>query len=81
VYSEVRYPDVCYLVFGKETAGLPEELLARNPQTCVRLPMLGRIRSLNLANTVAVGVYEALRQWDFDGLQAEGELRRCHWDE
>lgn len=81
VYSEIRYPDGCYLVFGKETAGLPEELLVRNPNTAVRLPMKGEARSLNLANSVAVGVYETLRQWDFPVLEHQGSLTRYQWEE
>ena len=69
IYTEVRYPDGAYLIFGKETAGLPEWLLHDNPGRCVRLPMIGGARSLNLSNAVAVGVYEALRQWDFPKLR------------
>lgn len=78
-YSDVAYPDGCYLVFGKETAGLPEELLHRNAQWCVRLPMIGEARSLNLSNTVCVGVYEVLRQWDFPQLRQQGELTKYRW--
>lgn len=80
VYSSVSYPDGAYLVFGKETAGLPEELLVKNPERCVRLPMRGGLRSLNLSNTVAVGVYETLRQWDYPELQNSGSLTRYNWD-
>ena len=78
VYSDVTYPDGAYLVFGKETAGLPEELLHRHPQDSVRLPMLDRddARSLNLSNTVAISVYEVLRQWGFPGMRCEGHLTR-----
>ena len=68
LYTEVTYPEGCTLVFGREDAGLPEDLLAAHPKSCVRLPMRGELRSLNLSNTVAIGVYEALRQWDFPGL-------------
>ena len=64
-HSDVKYGDNCYLFFGKETAGLPEELLLKNKDSCGRLPMKGPARSLNLANSVAVGVYEVLRQWDY----------------
>lgn len=76
VYSDMVYPDGAYLVFGKETAGLPEELLRDNPETSVRLPMLDddAARSLNLSNTVAVGVYEVLRQWGFPALRTKGHL-------
>ncbi|MEE1003346.1 MAG: tRNA (uridine(34)/cytosine(34)/5-carboxymethylaminomethyluridine(34)-2'-O)-methyltransferase TrmL [Acutalibacteraceae bacterium] len=80
-HSEVKYNDNCYLMFGKETAGLPEELLIKNPERCVRLPMMGEIRSLNLSNTVCVGVYEVLRQWDYPLLQNFGELHKYKWSE
>lgn len=79
VYSDVSYPDNCYLLFGKETKGLPEELLLRNPDRCVRLPMIEGARSLNLSNTVAIAVYEALRQWDFPELQNFGQLHNYRW--
>ena len=79
VYSDVEYPDGCYLVFGKETKGLPEKLLHDNPDTTVRIPMRSEARSLNLSNSVAVGVYETLRQWDFPELQNEGKLREYDW--
>ena len=74
-YSDVTYPDDCFLFFGKETKGLPEDLLAAHYDDCVRLPMRGDARSLNLSNTVAVGVYEVLRQWDFPALKEYGHLR------
>ncbi len=76
LYCDMAYPNGAYLVFGKETAGLPEELLRRNRQQCVRLPMLNddAARSLNLSNTVAVGVYEVLRQWGFPALRTKGRL-------
>jgi len=79
IYSDVDYPDGSYLVFGKETAGLPEELLYENPDRCVRLPMIGGARSLNLSNTVAVAVYETLRQWNFPELKNFGDLTRYDW--
>jgi tRNA (cytidine/uridine-2'-O-)-methyltransferase len=81
VYSEISYPENCYLVFGKETLGLPEELLLKNPKTTVRLPMREQARSLNLSNSVAIGVYEVLRQWKFPELQGIGNLTRYNWDE
>ena len=83
IYSDVEYPDGAYLVFGKETKGLPEELLHEHPDECVRLPMLDddAARSLNLSNTVAVGVYEALRQWDYPELSNYGRLREFEWTE
>lgn len=80
VYSEVKYPDGCYLVFGKETAGLPENLLLKNPETTVRLPMREEARSLNLANSVAVGAYEVLRQWNYPDLLEQGQLTKFAWD-
>ncbi len=79
VYSDVKYPDNCYLFFGKETKGLPEELLIKHPKECLRLPMGDTIRSLNLSNTVAVAVYEVLRQWNFPELQNKGELHNFSW--
>lgn len=79
VYSEIKYPDNCYLFFGKETAGLPEELLAANGERCVRIPMISEARSLNLSNSIAIGVYEALRQWDFPELQNFGQLTKYKW--
>ena len=83
IYSDAEYPDNSYLVFGKETAGLPEDLLFANPEKCVRLPMIDNsaARSLNLSNTVAIGVYEVLRQWGFPELKTRGELTKFSWDE
>jgi len=78
-HSDINYPDEAFLVFGKETAGLPEKLLKANPDTCVRIPMIDDARSLNLSNSVAVGVYEALRQWDFPLLLNEGKLTKHSW--
>lgn len=80
-YAEVEYPDKAYLVFGKETAGLPEELLLKNKDNTVRIPMISEARSLNLSNSVAIGVYEALRQWNFPELQNFGQLHRHTWGE
>ena len=80
-HSEVTYPDNCYLFFGKETKGLPEELLKEHPESCVRIPMISDARSLNLSNSVAVGVYEVLRQWDYPKLLNKGELHRLKWSE
>ena len=81
VYSDVEYPDNAYLVFGKETAGLPEKLLFDNPESCVRLPMIGEARSLNLSNTVAISVYEVLRQWGYPELKNSGELTKYNWND
>ena len=78
-YADVAYPDGAYLFFGKETKGLPESLLLEHPGTTVRIPMLDDARSLNLSNSVAVGVYEALRQWGFPRLSCSGELRDYRW--
>lgn len=79
VYTDIEYPDGCYLLFGKETAGLPEQLLHDNPDTTVRIPMISDARSLNLSNSVAIGVYEALRQWNFPALQCRGQLTKYTW--
>jgi tRNA (cytidine/uridine-2'-O-)-methyltransferase len=79
-YTEIRYEGDVYLMFGKETRGLPEELLHANPETTVRIPMRDKLRSLNLSNSVAIAVYEALRQNDFEGLREDGELTRFSWD-
>lgn len=78
-HSEVQYPNNCFLVFGKETRGLPEPLLKANHDRCVRLPMRGIIRSLNLSNAVAVGLYEVLRQWDYPALSLKGQLHELEW--
>lgn len=73
VYSEVSYPEEVWLIFGKETKGLPEDFLLKNLDRCVRLPMRKTLRSLNLSNSVAIAVYEVLRQRNFEGLQGESE--------
>ena len=78
-YTEVEYRDDVYIMFGKESRGLPEELLHANPDKCVRIPMLNELRSLNLSNSVAIAVYEILRQKNFDGLLSEGKLTRYDW--
>ena len=80
-HSDIAFKDGDFLVFGKETRGLPEELLVKNEETCLRIPMRGEARSLNLSNSVAIAVYEALRQTDFDGLCEEGELHRLKWSD
>ena len=79
VHSDMTYPDNCYLVFGREDAGLPEELLKENEKSCVRLPMRSEARSLNLSNTVAVGVFEVLRQWGYPELKQQGQLTKYSW--
>ena len=78
-HTDVSYEDNCYLLFGKETKGLPEELLLEHPERCVRIPMMDECRSLNLSNSVAIGVYEVLRQWDFPELLCKGELHNYKW--
>ena len=78
-YTDVSYPDQCYLLFGKESAGLPEKLLFDHPNQCVRIPMMDGFRSLNLSNSVAIGAFEVLRQWDFPTLSCSGELRAFDW--
>ncbi len=80
LYSDAAFPDDCYLLFGREDAGLPEELLVEFPERALRLPMRQGLRSLNLSNTVAVGVYEALRQWNFPLLENKGQLHRLRWE-
>ena len=79
-HVDVEYPSGAYLVFGREDAGLPESLLVQHPQSCVRMPMREGCRSLNLSNSVAVGVYEVLRQWDFPELLEFGTLRDYDWN-
>ncbi len=79
VHSDTEYPDNSYLVFGREDKGLPEELLYRNPDNCVRIPMRNELRSLNLSNSVAIAVYEVLRQWDYPDLSREGRLTKYNW--
>jgi len=78
--ADVRYQDGDMLMFGKESAGIPEEILVRHPEQCVRIPMREGERSLNLSNAVAIALYEALRQLDYAGLEKEGELHRLNWD-
>ena len=78
-YTEVSYEPDCYIMFGKESAGIPEEILVDHEATCVRIPMIGDIRSLNLSNSVAIVLYEALRQNNFDHMNQEGHLHRLEW--
>lgn len=79
VYSDISYPDESFIVFGKETKGLPEELLYKNKEYCIRIPMREGLRSLNLSNSVAVVLYEILRQGDFNGLKDIGTLTQFDW--
>ena len=81
LYTEIEYPNPVYIMFGKETKGLPEDLLYNNPDRCVRLPMREGLRSLNLSNSVAIAVYEILRQGNFEDLKTAGELTQFSWEE
>ena len=81
IYTEVSFGPDDYIMFGKESGGIPEEILVENEETCIRIPMMDRIRSLNLSNAVAIVLYEALRQNHFDGMQTAGELHRLQWHE
>ncbi len=80
-YTDVSFSPDDYIMFGKESAGIPEEILVDYEETCIRIPMLPAIRSLNLSNSVAIVLYEALRQNNFNHMQREGELHRLHWKE
>ena len=79
VYTDVKYEPDCYIMFGKESAGIPEEVLVEHKEDSIRIPMLGDIRSLNLGNSVAIVLYEALRQNGFRGMHLEGHLHRLEW--
>ncbi|MEI3139205.1 MAG: tRNA (cytidine(34)-2'-O)-methyltransferase [Lachnospiraceae bacterium] len=78
-YTEVQYEPDCFIMFGKESAGIPEEILLENQETAVRIPMMSEIRSLNLGNSVAIVLYEALRQNQFSQMQLEGHLTKYDW--
>ena len=80
VYTEVSYEPDCYIMFGKESAGIPEEILIHHKEDSIRIPMVGDIRSLNLGNSVAIVLYEALRQNEFQNMTKEGHLHRLEWD-
>ena len=79
IYTEAKFGMADYIMFGKESAGIPEEILVEYEETCIRIPMESAIRSLNLSNSVAVVLYEGLRQQSFASMQLEGELHRLHW--
>ena len=79
MYTEVNYEPDCYIMFGKESAGIPEELLVQNRENCVRIPMMEQIRSLNLGHSAAIVLYEALRQNGFAGMETAGELHYLQW--
>ena len=78
-YTEVEYTENDFIMFGKESAGIPEEILVKYEETSVRIPMIGEIRSLNLSNSVSIILYEALRQQDFEGMKLKGNLHRLKW--
>lgn len=80
-YTDVKYEEDCYIMFGKESAGIPEEILVEHEDTCIRIPMIGDIRSLNLGNSVAIVLYEALRQQNFKNMNLEGHLHHLEWNE
>lgn len=80
-YTEVSFGPDDFIMFGKESAGIPEEILVKNEENCIRIPMLPEIRSLNLSNSVAIVLYEALRQNGFSDMQMQGELHRLHWED
>ena len=79
-YTDVQYEEDCYIMFGKESAGIPEEILMEHKDNCVRIPMINEIRSLNLSNSVAIVLYEALRQNHFDHMQLQGQLHNHTWE-
>lgn len=81
IYSDVSFEEDCYIMFGKESAGIPEEILVENEETTIRIPMYGEIRSLNLGNSVAIVLYEALRQQGFPKLNPMGHLHHSHWQD
>ena len=80
VYTDVAYEPDCYIMFGKESAGIPEEILVNHKEESIRIPMVGDIRSLNLGNSVAIVLYEALRQNNFENMTKEGHLHRLEWN-
>lgn len=80
LYTEVEFEPDCYLMFGKESAGIPEEILYANQEQAIRIPMKEEIRSLNLSNSVAIVLYEALRQQNFNHMQLQGKLTKYDWN-
>ena len=80
-YADVEYEDGCFIMFGKESAGIPEEILVEHKENCIRIPMIGDIRSLNLGNSVAIILYEALRQEGFEKMNLKGHLHELEWNE
>lgn len=80
LYTEAEFGENDFIMFGRESAGIPEEILVDYADTCIRIPMLDKIRSLNLSNSVSIVLYEALRQQGFAGMQLEGELHHMKWE-
>lgn len=78
-YADVAFEDGDYIMFGKESAGIPEEILVKDKESCIRIPMWGEIRSLNLSNSVAIILYEALRQHHFEEMNVKGKLHHLEW--
>lgn len=78
-YTDISFDTDSFIMFGKESKGIPEEILVTSPETCIRIPMEAQYRSLNLSNSVAIVVYEALRQNDFLDLETKGHLHHLHW--
>lgn len=81
LYTDISYESDCYIMFGKESAGIPEEILKEHPDTAIRIPMIGDTRSLNLGNSVAIVLYEALRQNGFEQMRLQGELTKYRWED
>lgn len=79
VYTDIQFEPDCYIMFGKESAGIPENILLENQENCMRIPMAGDIRSLNLSNSVAIVLYEAMRQNNFEGMNLQGHLTKYEW--
>ena len=79
VYSEINYTDNAFIIFGREDKGIDEDILYKNEEYCVRIPMRNNLRSLNLSNSAAIAVYEVLRQWEFPDLAKEGNLTKYSW--
>ena len=79
IYSDISFPENTFLLFGREDAGLPEEMLKENGERALRVPMIDEARSLNLSNSVAIATYEVLRQWSFPELLCEGKLTKFDW--
>jgi tRNA (cytidine/uridine-2'-O-)-methyltransferase len=79
-YTDINYEDDCYIIFGREDRGIDEDILYKNKDRCVRIPMIPHLRCLNLSNSVAIAAYEVLRQWNFEGMETKGRLRKYDWE-